>query len=168
MDRIMRFGTLAISHAAALLLLLAVSPPSEAQVVSGSNYVSTGYGVVDGNFALSARLSSQIRNDLGVEFMTGFVPSRGSLSDIYTCLAFQYHLWPEKRLVPHISGGAGAATLIGLGDREVDFVSLAGVGVNAFVTQKLAFRFDVEDYFVFLEDENDARTGFSGSLLFIF
>jgi hypothetical protein len=139
-----------------------------AQVIPETKYISTSYGVVERDFYISVGLSGQIREDSGIGVVMGMVPSKGAFSDIYTYLQFQYHLLPRSRFVPHLMGGAGAVTVVGLGRREVDFVISAGGGIIAFLTQNLALRLDMENYSVYLEEETDNRQVASGGVVLIF
>jgi hypothetical protein len=137
---------------ASIFLLLPGSTVVSAQVVQGSKYISTGFGIVEGDFSISSRMSGQFRKDMGVEVLMGFVPDKGFLSDIYSLVHFRYHLWPDNWLVPHVVGGAGAITLVGSGRREIDFVTSVGAGAAVFLTENVAVRADVENYTVFVKD----------------
>jgi hypothetical protein len=141
---------------------------ADAQVYAATKYISMNYGSLEGEFWLSARLSTQFRKDMGVEAVMGFVPSKGELSDIYGLAHYRYHLWPDRRFVPHLVAGAGAVTLVGNGRREVNFVASFGGGVQEFITDDLALRADAENYTVFLEGERENRQGASGGIVFIF
>ena len=150
------------------LLLFLVRSVASAQVIPETKYISTNYGVVEGDFSFSVRLSGQVRNDMGVEVVLGMVPSRGELSDIYSLILFQYHLWPKTKFVPHLVGGAGAVTAVGMGRREVDFVVAVGGGIMAFISENLALRLDVENRSVFLEEDTHNRQSISGGVVLIF
>jgi hypothetical protein len=153
---------------AVFLLLYIPDSTALAQIDTDSKCISTGYGVVENNFLVSIRLSSQITKNLGIEAAGEFVPSRDGQSDLYSFVQCQYHVRPEKLVVPYLGGGAGAMTLISGGDRETDFTIVFGVGGKVFVAQELAVRFDLENYTIFHESERYNRQGFSGGLLFAF
>lgn len=151
-----------------MVLVLTLASVLPAQVIRGSRYISFAYGDVEGDFSIAARLSGQFRDDMGIEVMMGFVPSRGELSDIYSLVHYRYHLWPEKRIVPHLVGGAGAVMMVGSGERKTDFVMSVGGGIAAYLTENVAFRFDVENFTVFLEGTKDNRQSVSAGIVLLF
>ena len=80
----------------------------------------------------------------------------------------RYHMWPEKRIVPHLVGGAGALNVVGAGRRETHFVMSAGGGVAAYLTENVAFRFDVENFTIFFEETTDNRGSVGAGVILIF
>ncbi len=148
-----------------VLVMASILP---AQVVPGSRYVSFAYGELEGEFSIAARLSGQFRKDMGIEVMMGFVPSRGDSSDIYSLVHYRYHLWPGKRIVPHLVGGGGAIIVMGGGERYTEFVMSMGGGVAAYLTENIALRFDVENFAVFLEGTTDNRQSLGAGFILIF
>jgi len=153
---------------AVLLLLYIPYSTVLAQIDTGSKCISTGYGIVEGDFSASFRLSSQITRDIGIEATGSFVPSRDGRSDFFSFVQCQYNIRPEKRVVPHFGGGAGVMTMVGMNDRDTDFIIVFGAGGKVFAVQNLAVRFDLENYTIFHESERHNRQAFSGGLVFIF
>jgi hypothetical protein len=153
-----------------LILCLGISPVQvgRAQSASGATSISTSFGLIKGDFEISARLSSLVRQDMGIEVTGAFVPSRGDLSDLYTMVQYVYLPWTGKWIIPHLSGGAGATVVVGRGRRNTDFVASFGTGIEASLTGDLHARLDVEDYAVSLEDGWDNRGSFSTGIVFIF
>jgi hypothetical protein len=148
--------------------LLSTGSSLRAQIAPESKAISIGYGLIDGDYSLSMRLSAPIRLDMGVEVVGEFVPARNGLSDLYTLVLFQYFFQPEKRIVPNVSGGAGAVTIVGGGRRMTDFGIGFGGGVRVYLLEGLAVRLDVEHYTLFPENESENRPGAAIAALFDF
>ena len=139
-----------------------------AQVLARSPALAGGYGMVGGDFAVSSRLSTQIRRDMGVEFLGSFVPSRGDLSDLFALVLYHYHFQPKRRIVPHLAAGLGAVAVVGRGHRSTDLAISLGLGAIGFLNEGLAVRFDIEHYAVSRQREWDHRQAISSGVMFIF
>ena len=141
-----------VTMALGTLLSCGITSTAAAQIHRGDGSVTLFGGVYtfnefqgDADPIFGIRGSGFLTDYVGLEASVEVVPTGEGV----TVLGYQgnivIHLAPHQRAVPFLTGGVGGITFTGGGDSETRLAGNVGVGLKAFVSERVALRFEARD-----------------------